>query len=253
MNRAKLAEFWDEQLRRWLRGEPLSARLDRWRRAYGGAVDEWAFPEPFIGDLLGSPRIVMLANNPGIAHPELQARDGVFAAQIRDVGFTAWAATRPYEGPDSPWVRRYGEIARNWDRIRFAARFLGVDGLAPKSVLNVELFPWHSPKLERAIRVDPATFHEFLLEPLASLGNPVPVVALGVAWARALDQVPEAVAGCEEFRDFSSPSRRARLYSTLEGGQILVVWHSGSDKPPNAADTARLRSIWSARRGLLVT
>src|SRR5207253_4987196 len=105
MTRAELALFWDEQLSLWLQAQPLSPDLEQWRTAYGGELQEWAFPEPFIGDLLGSPRIVLLANNPGVAHHELQSRRGVFAAQIDTVGFTAWAATRPYEGPESEWEK----------------------------------------------------------------------------------------------------------------------------------------------------
>lgn len=251
MTRAQLARFWDEQLAAWLRGESLSPRLTEWRHAYNGDVQEWAFPEPYVGDLLGSPRMVLLANNPGVAHKELQARDGTFATMIRETGLTAWAATRPFEGPNSPWVRLTGrEIAHNWDRIRFAGRFLGDAQLSRFDVLNMELFPWHSPKLERAIRVDPETLHEFVLEPLSEFSADVPVVALGVAWARALDEVPEVVASCERIADFTVPSRQAWLYSTRDGTRILVVWHSGSDKPPNAADTERLRAIWFGERHL---
>lgn len=251
VTRAQLAAFWDEQLDLWLRGEQLSPRLNEWRRAYGAEIQEWAFPEPYIGDLLGSPRIVLLANNPGIAHEQLQSRGGVFAPQIRELGLTAWAATRPYEGQGSPWVRLRGEIPHNWDRIRFARRFLGDDAMSRLALLNLELFPWHSPRLERAIRVDPLTLHEFILEPLAEFAHDVPVVALGVAWSRALDHVPEVVLSCANFADFSVRSRRARLYTTREGCRILVVWHSGSDKPPNATDTEHLRSIWfgDSRRG----
>ena len=147
MTRGELAAFWDEQLVRWLRGDVLSPRLDRWRAAYSAPIQEWAFPEPFIGDMLGSPRIVLLANNPGVAYPELQARDGVLASRIRELGFTAWAATRPFEGRESPWVQLRGEIAHNWDRIRFAQRFLGDESFSRFDLLNLELYPWHSPRL----------------------------------------------------------------------------------------------------------
>jgi hypothetical protein len=52
------------------------------------------------------------------------------------------------------------------------------------------------------------------------------------------------VEACDRFAGFHVASRRARLY-TLEGGnRILVIWHSGSDKPPAAHDIPRLRAIW---------
>lgn len=249
MTRAELTAFWDGQLARWLQGKALSPRLNKWRAAYAAPIQEWAFPEPYIGNLLGALRIVLLANNPGIAYPELQACDGAFAARIRELGFTAWAATRPFEGPDSPWVQLRGEIAHNWDRIRFARRFLADESFSRFDLLNLELFPWHSPRLEGSIRIDPVTLREFVLEPLSEFGPEVPVVALGVAWARAFDRVPEVVTGRDEFAGFSVPSRRARLYATDTGARVLVVWHSGSDKPPNPDDTVRLREIWSGSSG----
>src|SRR5712692_2215001 len=157
MTRTELARFWDEQLALWFQREPLSPELERWREAYAGELQEWAFPEPYIGKLLGSPRIVLLANNPGIAHEELQSRTSVFAAQIKAQGFTAWAATRPYEGRASEWEKRYGPISHNRQRLDFARRFLRDQSVTFSDLLNVELYPWHSLSLTRAIRVQPDT------------------------------------------------------------------------------------------------
>src|SRR4051812_36618216 len=165
MTRRELARFWDEQLARWFRGQAFAPALERWRLAYDGEVQEWAFPEPFVGDLLGSPRIVLLANNPGVAHEELQTRTGVFAPEITEQGFTAWAATQPYEGADSEWEKRYGPIAHNRHRLDFARRFLGDQSVRFDDLLNVELYPWHSLRLTHAICVQPQTLREFVLEP----------------------------------------------------------------------------------------
>jgi hypothetical protein len=244
MTRRELACFWDDQLPRWFRGDSLAATLERWKRGYAGVLQEWAFPEPFIGNLLGTPRIVLLANNPGIAHEELQSREGIFAEQIAQHGFTAWASTRPYEGTESEWEKRHGPIRHNYGRRAFARRFLNDESVDFPDLLNVELYPWHSVRLTAALRVDPVTLREFILEPLSELPDGVPVVALGRSWADALDRCPEVVTSRNEFHDFKIQSRQAHLYETSTGARILVVWHSGSDQPPTDADTQHLASIW---------
>jgi hypothetical protein len=244
VTRSALAELWDRELEHWLRGKPLGPALQEWQRAYRGELQSWAFPEPFIGDLLGTPRIVLLANNPGIAREELQSRDGVFAHEILHTGFTRWAAKRPFDGPESEWVRRYGPIRHTTSRLAFARRFLRDNSIDFVDMLTVELFPWHSPSLTAAIRVQPHTLHEFILEPLSEFPLKVPVIALGRAWADALDRMPESLREVQKLNGFVAPSRHGRLYATREGGRILVVWHSGSDAPPNARDTDRLRTAW---------
>src|SRR5579863_6500326 len=103
MTREELASFWDEQLDLWLRARQLSPLLVAWKRAWGGEADEWAFPEPWMGPMLGSPRIVIGGLNPGRAHKALQSRSGVSARRIRKLGFTAWAAPRPYNIADGEW------------------------------------------------------------------------------------------------------------------------------------------------------
>jgi len=250
MTRRELASFWDGEVKRWLRGETLAPLLDEWKRGYRGELEDWAFPEPFIGDLLGSPRVVLLANNPGIAREELQSRDGVFAAQILQNGFTRWASTRPFDGPDSEWVRRYGPIRHTVQRRNFARRFLRDDSLDFTDMLTVEMFPWHSRSLQGSIRVQPHILREFIIEPLSEFGPAVPVIALARGWADALDRAPDLLEDAPRRLDtFKVPSRRARLYHIRGGGRILVVWHSGSDMPPAAPDTERLRTAWFGQPG----
>lgn len=153
-------------------------------------------------------------------------------------------AGRPFDGPNSEWVRRYGPIRHTVLRREFARRFLQNPSIDFHDMLTVELFPWHSPTLKAAIQVQPRTLREFILEPLSEFGSVVPVIALARGWAAALDRTPDLLESVQQFKGFAVPSRNARLYSIRGGGRILVVWHSGSDAPPNAHDTERLRTVW---------
>jgi hypothetical protein len=248
MTRAELTRFWDGELANWLNDRPLTRELEDWKRAYRGELEEWAFPEPFIGDILGSPRVILLANNPGAAKPELQSRTGIFAAQIAQVGFTRWASTRPFDGPTSPWVRTYGPIRHTVQRREFARRFLQDASLDYLDMLTIELYPWHSPTLKGSIRVPPHILREFVIGPLAEFDSSTPVLALARGWATALDRVPELIQRVDHVDGFAVPSRRARIYTTHAGGRIVVVWHSGSDAPPQPADAERLRRAWFDER-----
>jgi hypothetical protein len=61
-------------------------------------------PEPFIGDLLGRPKAILLGNNPGAGHETWQGRDGRFVREVLQIGFTAWAKTRAYDSAE--WEAR---------------------------------------------------------------------------------------------------------------------------------------------------
>jgi hypothetical protein len=76
----------------------------------------------------------------------------------------------------------------------------------------------------------------------------VPVIALGRAWAYALDSAPDLLEDVQDLDGFEASTRRARLYVMRRRGRILVVWHSGSDAPPAASDTGQLRTAWFGRR-----
>jgi hypothetical protein len=145
-------------------------------------------------------------------------------------------------------VRRYGPIAHSTYRLKFARRFLLDDSVEFRDMLSVELFPWHSASLEAPIRVQPHTLHEFIVEPLSSLGPDVPVIALGRASAYALDNAPDLLEDVQHLDGLEVPSRRAHLYFIRRGGRILMVWHSGSNAPPAAPDTERLRTAWFGPR-----
>jgi hypothetical protein len=90
--RQRVAAFWDDHVSSRLSGaDPMPPPLDRWFRSYQGrglgAVTRDGLAEPYEGDLLGlvgTPRVVVLGLNPGGYSPKFQARDGIFANEIRE-------------------------------------------------------------------------------------------------------------------------------------------------------------------------
>ena len=107
--RREVADFWDDYLRRWLDSDedrPQDEPLNRWFEAYAGPLDLWAYPDPFVGNLRGGggrrePKIVVLGVNPGSALPQLQARGGTWARNVRADGFSRCFRRSPEEDPDS--------------------------------------------------------------------------------------------------------------------------------------------------------
>jgi hypothetical protein len=135
MTRTELARYWNDQIALWFQDQPLSPSLERWRHAYLGDLQEWAFPEPYIGNLLGSPRIVLLANNPGIAHEELQSaasfvfdeRQAGSGRRIMDAGATPRSPL--LRGRRSRRARFRGVTRRSSSRWRARGRFRYPSGL----------------------------------------------------------------------------------------------------------------------------
>jgi hypothetical protein len=77
--RGRIADFWDEVTAAWLAGkDPLPDPLPRWYASYegrgDGRVTRDAFAEPYVGDLRGTPRMVILGLNPGRACLDFQSR-----------------------------------------------------------------------------------------------------------------------------------------------------------------------------------
>ena len=104
--RERVAGFWDQHVGAWLAGDdPMMDPLPRWFasfQGYGaGLVTRDGFPEPCAGDLLGQvglPRLV-LCLNPGVFHPRFQARDGIFADEIRQQSGYSACGTGRGSGP----------------------------------------------------------------------------------------------------------------------------------------------------------
>jgi hypothetical protein len=99
--RVQLRELWDRETRRWLEGQrEVSDELRPWFNAYRGKGDGItnleAFPEPFLGDLFGTPKAVFLALNPGPVYAEFQYTGGVFVEELRDQSYTQWASRWRY-------------------------------------------------------------------------------------------------------------------------------------------------------------
>jgi hypothetical protein len=123
--RGRIADFWDELTNAWLAGEdPLPDPLPRWYASYEGRgegqVTRDAFAEPYVGDLRGIPRMVILGLNPGRACLDFQGRSGIFAREIRERGsYSAWAASLPYLGKE--WSRVNGRNRYGCSRLRLAS------------------------------------------------------------------------------------------------------------------------------------
>lgn len=247
-NRAasEVVSFWDDVTRRWLAGDDtLDEQLQAWWESYSGRGDgaptRDVFAEPYVGSFL-RPRLVMLGLNPGRAVPRLQARGGVYSEAIRRTSYSTWAASDPYGGAD--WERVEGPNVYRRARLRFARRWLDDDQVQGRDLLTVELYPWHSRRVNAVIRPPDEVLDRFLWTPISSL--PVEVIfAFGSPWASTLASIglePEDHLG-RGGRDFGSSvaSRTVQIYLLPSGQRLVVSWQAGYAGPPGAEDVARLR------------
>src|SRR5688572_24665198 len=123
----RTANFWDGVVNDFLEGKTtLPAPLDKWHQSYAGKghgqVQAGSLIEPYIGNITKNPKAVFLGLNPGQAHPEFQAREGIFAEEIRKLGsYRKWAATWPYLR--EPWVSAKGKNRYLNARINFMRRW----------------------------------------------------------------------------------------------------------------------------------
>jgi hypothetical protein len=162
--RERVAGFWDEHVGAWLAGEdPMADPLPRWFASFqgrgAGTVTREGFPEPYAGDLLGrvgAPRLVVLGLNPGVYHPRFQARDGIFADEIRQHGsYSAWMATGPYFR--APWTTEIGPNRYYLSRLSFARRWLDDPTATQADLLIFEAYPWHSTAVTAPMRPPPTS------------------------------------------------------------------------------------------------
>jgi 5-methylcytosine-specific restriction endonuclease McrA len=248
--RGRIADFWDELTAAWLAGEdPLPDPLPRWYASYeghgDGQVTRDAFAEPYVGDLRGTPRIVILGLNPGRACLDFQGRDGIFACEIRERGsYSAWAATFPYLGEE--WSRVNGRNRYAWSRLHFAREWLQDQELAADRLLTLELYPWHSTRVTARIAPPAEIIETFVWQPLADI--PVEIVfAFGKPWLRVCDALglPEVGRWGRGGVDLGSPvaSRAAVAFALPSGQWVVVSWQSGYAGPPGREDALRLREL----------
>jgi hypothetical protein len=247
--RERVAEFWDEHVRLWLAGaDPLPDPLPDWYACYqgtgAGSVTRDGFCEPYAGDLLGSPRMVVLGLNPGRFFPRFQARNGVFADEIREHGsYRRWMATAPYFR--SPWTTEVGPNRYYLRRLTFARRWLDDPTVAKHELLIFEAYPWHSISVTAAMKPPGAIIDEFVWQPIAEIDVPV-VFAFGKPWHHVADKLglPLAEALGLGGRPFGSavPGRAVRIYELPQGQRLVVEWHAGDAGPPGASEVVALRA-----------
>lgn len=249
--RARVAQFWDGHVDAWLAGEErLPEPLGRWFDAYdgkgAGEATRDGFPEPYLGDLLGdpAPRVCVLSLNPGVYVPEFQARDGIFADEIRQYGsFSTWAATGPYLRP--PWTEQLGRVMFWENRVSFARNWLGEPAATHRDLLGFECYPWHSSQVTAAMKPSSDIIHEYVMAPIAELPA-TEIFAFGRPWnevavAMGFTLVGALVAGGVDYGS-QVPSRAVRIYDLVDGQRLVVEWHKGGAGPPSAPETAVLRN-----------
>ena len=250
--RERVAGFWDEHVRAWLAGDdPMVDPLPRWFASFqgrgAGLVTREGFPEPYAGDLLariGSPRLVVLGLNPGIYHPQFQARDGIFAGQIRRYGsYSRWMATGPYFCP--PWTTLVRPNRYYLSRLSFAQRWLDDPGLTPVELLIFEAYPWHSTAVTAAMRPPADIIDAFVWQPIGELPTRE-VFAFGRPWD---DLVTGLGLTCTDRlglggRDYGSAvrSRVVHVYLLPSGQRLIVEWHTGGAGPPSGPETSLLKA-----------
>lgn len=263
LSRVELADLWDEQIATFLAGGPVvRGELTSWFASCRGsgrtAVNTNCFPEPYIGDLSGNVKAIVLGLNPGRPFPELQSRDGTYANAIRVAGgYRAWAATWPYlgrawtdvMGGANPFHKRRYEWVKHWLR----------EPLEPaRSHLVVELYPWHSISLPQPFRPNADAIDRYVWEPLADFG-PIPIFAFGssalfdvLAQLPGVDRtvrLPEAGATAADY-GFGAPTREVMIGRAPTGGLLYVANHSGSDNPPPLSEIPLHRHLAWRHTGL---
>jgi hypothetical protein len=252
--RQSVADLWDDVVARWLdRDSALPDDLVRWRASYTGAVDDRWYPDPFVGDLRGEsgePRVVVLGLNPGVGYAELQSRDGIWARRIRQHGYSRCLDRVAYDDPD--WLRLHGRNSPYWAALmRFARRWTREPELATPQVLNLELYPWHSDRVEGNLRPPADLLDRYVWQPLSEVDVPH-IFAFGSRWfdiCTAMDWpllhrygpqhecVPGSDASWWNLAIFLMPS----------GQHAVVSWQPGFAGPPGAARVEPLRDLLTQR------
>lgn len=194
--RTEVADFWDDVLARWLAGhDHLVPPLPEWLASYqgkgDGAVDLAHYPDPYVGDLRGfnhEPRLVLLGLNPGIGYDSLQAPDGLWAERVRREGYSHCLQRSPAEDPDA-WIDLHGKPSVYWHRlIRFARRWLDDPAAGVHDLLDFELYPWHSRKIQGPMKPPAHILQRFVWEPSQEVTTSV-VFAFGRPWFALCDDL----------------------------------------------------------------
>ena len=254
--RARIADFWDNVLDLWIRGEDVMSLdpLARWAGAYAGsgdgAVDLRHYPDPYVGDLRGethSARLVLLGLNPGIGFDELQARDGIWAKRVTETGLSRCFARSPAADPET-WLKYRGKPSRYWENaIRFGRRWLEDDRVGVHDILNLELYPWHSNRMTAAMRVPSDIVAKYVFAPIAETDVPT-VFAFGVAWFEVASSLGLHLLASPTSVELGMPPSdrsnwRVGVFQLSKRQRLLVSSQSGYSGPPGANRIIALRSI----------
>ena len=248
--RERVAGFWDDVIGGWMAGaDPMPDPLTSWFGGYQGhgvgAVTREAFAEPWVGPMLGDPRLIVLGLNPGRADLDYQGRSGLFAEEMRNVsGFTEWAATAPYSR--EPWIKTHGPNRYHDQCASFARRFYDDSEIAAEHVLAMELYPWHSTSVTGAMSAPRDVLDSMVWAPLAEvdLGE---IFAFGRPWVGVAEDAELKLenhlgsGGTSMGSDVAS--RTVLIYRMPSGQRLVVSWQSGYAGPPGEADARRLRDV----------
>jgi hypothetical protein len=253
--REDVANFWDEYLARWTRGEvEIPARLQDWAQAYNGrgagAVQLQHYPDPFVGDLRGethTPRIVMLGLNPGIGFDGLQSQGGLWANRIAAKGYSQCFERSPAEDPNG-WLTECGGPSLYWSKaIRFAQRWLGDASAGVHDILNMELYPWHSRLANGAMRVPPEFAKEFVFDPISEIDAEL-VFAFGADWFATAARMGLSVSKEFSNEELQSPAKarwRLSVFDLTQDQKLVVSSQAGYAGPPGEARLIRMKQLLS--------
>jgi hypothetical protein len=256
--RSEMQDRWDQASRAWLAGDDsLPGPLEAWWASYRGSGDgaptRDAMAEPYVG-AWDAPRLVTLALNPGQAELGFQGRTGRFADQVARLGYREWAKTDPYGGAEWERFNTVNRARRSGRRVnphrekllRFARRWQTDPTIQGKDLLMIELYPWHSRRVNAKIAPPASVLDEFVWAPLGELDVNT-VFAFGKPWLEVANRL-----GLETTQQwgptaFGSSARDGAVFSLPSGHQRLVVlWQSGYAGPPGNADVERLIELLDA-------
>ncbi len=251
MNHLELVALWNSAHTAWAEGRPLPDELVAWRGKYTAqgkhAVDELAMPEPWIGDLSGSPVAVTLGLHAGLADPAFHHRDGAWANTIEDQhdgSYAQWAAAAPYAG--DVWESAHGVNVHVANRRRFLSAWTGTD-LAPSQVVDFTAYPWHVADWKsRAFTLPAATLREYVLEPIASTGATW-AFAFGTGWWDLIEELELPIV--DRLGDGGRPyptqvdHRRWLVAEGPNGLRIAAMRLDSMPIPPSKEETEDLRRV----------
>lgn len=259
--RDRVADFWDKALQDWIADKPLrDMDLIRWQASYQGKDDGQVtmqhFPDPYAGDIRGirsEPRIILLGLNPGIGYDSLQGRDGIWTRRIAEQGYSYCFSRSPEEDPET-WLKLHGKRSPYWrDRINFTKRWLNDPSTSIKDILNFELYPWHSKKLNGKMDPPQDLIHKYVFEP-ARETRANEVFAFGSKWFGIIEKLGLNRIALYGPHGDALPSNinmahwRLGFYRLSDRQIVIVSAQKGYAGPPEKNRLELLRSLHEAVR-----